>query len=75
MRILVVSQHFYPEQFRINDLCFSLKKRGHDVTVLTGLPNYPKGKVLKEYRWFKNRKQIIKDGTREHREGRQETKV
>ena len=57
MKILVVSQHFYPENFRINDICFELAKKGHDVTVLTGLPNYPKGKVLKEYKWWKNRKQ------------------
>lgn len=59
MKILVVCQHFYPENFRINDICYELVKRGNDVTVLTGLPNYPKGKVLKEYKWFKNRKQII----------------
>lgn len=59
MKILVVCQHFYPEQFRINDICFELAKKGHDVTVLTGLPNYPKGVILKEYRFFKNRKQNI----------------
>ena len=59
MKILVAGQHFYPEQFRINDICFELVKRGHDVTVLTGLPNYPKGKVFKEYKWFKNRNQVI----------------
>lgn len=59
MKILVVCQHFYPEQFRINDICFELVKRSHDVTVLTGLPNYPKGKVLKEYKWFKKRNEII----------------
>lgn len=59
MKILVVCQHFYPEQFRINDICYELVKKGHDVTVLTGLPNYPKGKILKEYKFFKNRKQII----------------
>ena len=60
MKILVVCQHFYPENFRINDLCFELRKKGHDVTVLTGLPNYPKGKVLKEYKYFHNRNQVIK---------------
>ena len=59
MKILVAGQHFYPEQFRINDICFELVKRGHDVTVLTGLPNYPKGKVFKEYKWFKNRNQVV----------------
>lgn len=59
MKILVVCQHFYPENFRINDICYELVSRGHNITVLTGLPNYPKGKVLKEYKWFKNRNQII----------------
>lgn len=59
MKILVVCQHFFPENFRINDICFELAKKGHIVTVLTGLPNYPKGKVLKEYKWFKNRNQVV----------------
>ncbi len=59
MKILIVSQHFYPEQFRINDIAFSLAKRGHDVTVLTGLPNYPKGEIFPEYRNGKNREQTI----------------
>lgn len=59
MKILVVCQHFYPENFRINDICYELVKRGNDVTVLTGLPNYPKGKIFKGYRWFRKRKQVI----------------
>lgn len=59
MRILVVCQHFYPEQFRINDICFELVNKGHFVTVLTGLPNYPYGKVLKDYKWLKNRNEDI----------------
>ena len=48
-KILVVSQNFYPEQFRINDICKELVKRGYDVTVLTGIPNYPQGKVFPGY--------------------------
>lgn len=59
MKLLFVSQHFYPEAFRINDICFSLAKRGHDVTVLTGLPNYPEGKIYPGYEHGKNRDQII----------------
>ncbi len=50
MKILVVCQYYYPEPFRITDICESLVKRGHEVTVLTGLPNYPEGEILKEYR-------------------------
>lgn len=49
MRLLIVSQYFWPENFRINDLASELVSRGHDVTVLTGLPNYPNGHVFKEF--------------------------
>jgi hypothetical protein len=45
-RILVLSQYFWPENFRINDLAVELARRGHRVTVLTGKPNYPQGTVL-----------------------------
>ena len=51
MKILLVSQYFYPENFKINDLVFSLKERGHEVTVLTGKPNYPKGSFFDGYSW------------------------
>lgn len=59
MKILVVSQFYYPEQFRINDICEELVKRGCEVTVLTGLPNYPEGRVNKEYKFFRKRKENI----------------
>lgn len=49
MRILIVSQYFWPENFRVNDLATELSARGHDVTVLTGVPNYPAGKVFEEF--------------------------
>ncbi len=49
MRILVVSQYFWPENFRINDLVTEWCRRGHDVTVLTGYPNYPSGKIFPEF--------------------------
>lgn len=49
MNILIVSQYFWPENFRINDLCAELVKRGHEVTVLTGKPNYPEGKTFSSY--------------------------
>jgi colanic acid biosynthesis glycosyl transferase WcaI len=50
LRILVVSQYFWPENFRINDLVKEWVQRGHQVTVLTGIPNYPAGKVFDAYR-------------------------
>lgn len=43
MKLLIVSQYFWPENFRINDLVADMVGRGHEVTVLTGLPNYPAG--------------------------------
>lgn len=51
MRILIVSQYFYPEEFKINDLAETLVKKGHDVTVLTGKPNYPKGEYFEGYQF------------------------
>ncbi|CCF20877.1 glycosyltransferase (Group 1) [Pseudorhizobium banfieldiae] len=50
MRILILTQYFWPENFRINDLASDMIARGHEVTILTGLPNYPSGKVFGEYR-------------------------
>jgi len=50
LQILVVSQYFWPENFRINDLVKEWVQRGHQVTVLTGVPNYPAGKVFDAYR-------------------------
>lgn len=49
MRILIVSHVFWPENFRLNDLAAELAARGHDVTVLTGIPNYPEGRVFPEF--------------------------
>lgn len=49
MKILIVSQYYFPEQFQINEIAPELVKRGHDVTVLCGVPNYPKGEVYSGY--------------------------
>jgi glycosyltransferase involved in cell wall biosynthesis len=50
MRLLLVSQYFWPESFRINEIVVSLVKRGVEVDVLTGKPNYPDGNVFPGYR-------------------------
>ena len=66
MKILIISQYFKPENFRINDLAEQLIEKKHKVTVLTGLPNYPKGKLFKGYnffsfgRYYENRLSIIR---------------
>jgi glycosyltransferase involved in cell wall biosynthesis len=49
LRILVVTQYFWPENMRINDLVRDFTEKGHSVTVLTGLPNYPEGTVFAEF--------------------------
>lgn len=52
MKITIVSQYFYPEEFKVNDLAEEWVKRGHEVTILTGKPNYPGGKILKGYKFW-----------------------
>ena len=50
MRLLIVTQYFWPEDFRVNDLAEEMVRRGHQVTVLTGHPNYPGGRVFDDFR-------------------------
>lgn len=50
MRMLVLSQYFWPESFIINDIVRTLDEQGHKVVVATGKPNYPDGKVFDGYR-------------------------
>jgi glycosyltransferase involved in cell wall biosynthesis len=49
MRILVVTPHYWPEPFRVADVAGSLAARGHEVEVLTALPNYPAGEFYDGY--------------------------
>jgi glycosyltransferase involved in cell wall biosynthesis len=58
MRILIVTQYFWPENFKINSLSIELKNKGHDIFVLTGLPNYPVGKISKNYSFWKNNDEV-----------------
>jgi len=61
MKILVVTQYFWPENFRINDLLLGLKERGHKVKVLTGIPNYPGGRFFKGYKNYRPLFEIYDD--------------
>ena len=63
MKIFIVSQHFYPDSFRINDIAVALAKRGHEVTVLTSLPDYATGTVPADCKGLKNR-QFMYHGVR-----------
>lgn len=59
MKVLLVTQYFFPENFKSNDIAFELAKRGHEVVVLTGLPNYPEGKIYNTYGFFKRRNEVV----------------
>jgi len=59
MKLVVISQYYYPELMRITDICESLVKLGHDITVITGIPNYPDGEFFKGYSWFKKRQETV----------------
>ncbi|OIN66781.1 glycosyltransferase WbuB [Exiguobacterium sp. KRL4] len=61
MNVLLITQYFWPEGFRVNDIATEYQKRGNKVTVLTGLPNYPTGVIPQEYKKKKNRIQIYND--------------
>lgn len=49
MKILAICQYYSPEPFRISDICEELVRRGHEVTILTGVPNYPMGEIYPGY--------------------------
>ena len=59
MRICIFTNHFYPEDFKVNDIAFDLAKRGYEVTVLTAIPDYPKGKFYGGYSLLKHRREKV----------------
>ena len=59
MKLCIFTNHFYPEDFKVNDIAFELNKKGLDVTVITAIPDYPKGKFFDGYSLFKRRKEIV----------------
>lgn len=61
MRILIFSQYFWPENFRINDIACDLKARGHEIEVITGKPNYPDGKFFSGYSYWGIGQELWKD--------------
>ena len=61
MKILLISQYYYPEQFQINEIAPELVKRGHEVVVITGRPNYPQGEI---YPGYQHRKDELIDGVK-----------
>jgi glycosyltransferase involved in cell wall biosynthesis len=61
MKILVLTQYFWPEAFRINDVAKSMAQGGHTVEILTGKPNYPEGVIFEGYRAWGCQKELWND--------------
>ena len=57
MKILIVSNRFWPEDFRINDLAVALQCRGHSVSVLTAVPDYPSRSLFPDHGFLKNQRE------------------
>ena len=66
MKILVVCQYYYPEPFRIPDICREMAAQGHQVTVVTGTPNYPEGVIYPGYEKGAHADEVLA-GVRVHR--------
>lgn len=58
-KILIISPHFHPEDFKCNDVAFELARRGYDVTALSDIPNYPAGKFYDGYGFFRRRRETV----------------
>ena len=65
-KILVICQYYKPEPFRISDICEEMVRRGHEVLVVTGYPNYPEGILYEGYGKGKHINEII-NGVKIHR--------
>ena len=60
MNILIITPHFHPENFRINDFAEAFIERGHSITVLTSVPNYPGGQFFEGHGLLKNNREVYK---------------
>ncbi|PKH87990.1 glycosyltransferase family 4 protein [Colwellia sp. Bg11-28] len=67
MKILLVSQYFYPEPFIINDLVKTLVEEGHEVVVYTGKPNYPEGEIYSGFSSKGFKKELFNDSVKVYR--------
>ncbi len=65
-RVLILTQYYYPESFRISDLGAALVEKGYHVDALVGIPNYPEGRFFDGYGIFKKRHEV-KDGVNIYR--------
>ncbi len=63
MRLCIFTNHFFPEDFKVNDIAFELARREYDVTVITAVPDYPRGRFFEGYSLFRRRREVV-DGVR-----------
>jgi glycosyltransferase involved in cell wall biosynthesis len=61
LRICIFTNHFYPENFKVNDIAFEFAQKGYEVTVITAIPDYPQGRFYDGYSLFKRRKEIVNE--------------
>lgn len=59
MKICIFTNHFYPEDFKVNDIAFELQKKGFEISVITAVPDYPQGKYYKGYGIFKRNNEVV----------------
>ena len=57
-KILVICHHYWPENFRVTDLCQGLVERGYQVDVLCGTPNYPQGRFYSGYSYWGKKREV-----------------
>ena len=60
MKVCIFTNHFCPEDFKVNDIAFELTARGYDITVITAVPDYPKGSFFDGYSWFKRNRETVR---------------
>ena len=66
MNVLIVTQYFWPEYFRVNDLAIELKKKNINVDILTGYPNYPKGEIYRDFLYNRKSSIFVKQNNKEN---------
>ena len=60
LRLCIFTNHFFPEEFKVNDIAFELAERGHEVVVITAIPDYPQKRMFRKYySLFKKRREIL----------------
>lgn len=59
MKICIFTNHFYPEDFKVNDIAFELANKGHSISVVTAVPDYPKGSFFPGYGIFRRCREMV----------------